>query len=88
MIRLKRRVGSLPAGTETDMFDAAAEAAFLLDGTAEPFERAIEDKSGSPDYESMSRSALLRLAEERGIKVGNRAAKREIVKALVKSDEA
>lgn len=35
MIRLLRRLGRFPAGTETDFFDAAAEAAFVLDGTAE-----------------------------------------------------
>ena len=34
MIRLLRRLGRFPAGTETDYFDAAAEAAFVLDGTA------------------------------------------------------
>ena len=35
MIRLLRRLGRFPKGTETDFFDAAAEAAFILDGTAE-----------------------------------------------------
>ena len=35
MIRLLRRLGRFPVGAETDYFDAAAEAAFILDGTAE-----------------------------------------------------
>lgn len=36
MIRLLRDLGSLSAGAVTDQFDAASEAAFLLDGTAGP----------------------------------------------------
>ena len=43
MIRLLRRLGRFPKGTETDYFDAAAEAAFCLDGTAEPVEVEAEE---------------------------------------------
>lgn len=89
MIRLLRNLGSLPAGTETDLFDAAAEAAFLLDGTAERIGPGdAETKAAAFDYGAMGRDELLRIASERGLEVRPRAAKREIAEALAEADEA
>ena len=46
MIRLLRHLGRFDAGTETDFFDAAAEAAFCLDGTAEYVDAAAAEPEG------------------------------------------
>ena len=88
MIRLLRRLGRFPAGTETDYFDAAAEAAFLLDGTAERLEPPIDSKGTAGDYEGLTKGELLKIAADRGVEVRPRAAKREIAEALSSSDEA
>jgi len=54
MIRLLRHLGRFDAGTETDFFDAAAEAAFILDGTAEPVAAPVPEarKSAAPAQKS------------------------------------
>ena len=103
MIRLLRRLGRFPAGTETDYFDAAAEAAFLLDGTAEAIEakaapvrkgapepepKEAESTEDAPDYGSMKKDELLRIAMARGLDVSPRAKVGEIIDALEKSDDA
>ncbi|MBQ9000543.1 MAG: hypothetical protein IJ087_01665 [Eggerthellaceae bacterium] len=95
MIRLLRRLGRFPKGTETDYFDAAAEAAFLLDGTAEPVGKPQESgtpaqvpakTSGNgpekPDYRAMKKDDLLREAMARGLEVPPRAKVAEIIAAL------
>ena len=91
MIRLLRRLGRFPAGTETDYFDAAAEAAFLLDGTAE----AVEAESTcaetahvgeAPDYAHMKKDDLLRAAMARGLDVSPRAKVGEIIEVLEGDD--
>lgn len=91
MIRLTRRLGRFPAGTVTDYFDAAAEAAFLLDGTGEAVEGEAEPEEagdGAPDYSRMKKDELLRIAMARGLDVSPRAKVGEIIDALEKSDDA
>ena len=99
MIRLLRRVGRLKAGTETDMFSAAEEAAFVLDGTAEAIEehreaprRAANAPEAAtveaPDYSRMKKDDLLREAMARGLDVSPRAKVPEIIDALESSDDA
>ena len=99
MIRLLRRLGRFPAGTETDFFDAAAEAAFVSDGTAEPIGKLQEiaptaPESGetseiaadAPDWRSMKKDDLLHEAMARGLDVSPRARVGEIVEALEADD--
>lgn len=99
MIRLLRRLGRFPKGTETDYFDAAAEAAFVLDGTAEPVGKLQESGASAqapaktsengpekPDYRDMKKDDLLRLAMERGLKISPRAKVPEIIAALEGED--
>ena len=93
MIRLLRRLGRFPKGTETDYFDAAAEAAFVLDGTAELVETdaqapAETEATGpeEPDYHTMKKDDLLRLAASRGLEVNPRAKVAEIIEALEGND--
>ena len=98
MIRLLRRLGKFPAGTETDFFDAAAEAAFVLDGTAEMVgkprnakaapeqAKAAESEAEAPDYGSMRKDDLLRMAMERGLDISPRVKVGEIVAALEADD--
>ena len=96
MIRLLRRLGRFPAGTETDFFDAAAEAAFVSDGTAETVlsirederaeESATEHTKTVGDYANMKKDDLLREAVARGLDVSPRAKVAEIVAALEASD--
>lgn len=100
MIRLVRRLGRFPAGTVTDYFDAAAEAAFLLDGTAEavpekepePARKAAEAAEGATGedlgYSHMKKDDLLREAMARGLDVSPRTKVGEIIDALEKSDDA
>ena len=97
MIRLIRRLGRFSAGTVTDYFDAAAEAAFLLDGTAEPVEDAADSASDSdrgdagdaaPDYAHMKKDELLRLAMARGLDISPKARVSELIDALEMSDDA
>ena len=57
MIRLLRRLGRFPKGAETDFFDAAAEAAFILDGTAERVGEFQEPKAVSKTVKTVSRDA-------------------------------
>ena len=92
MIKLLRRLGRFPAGTETDYFDAAAEAAFVFNGTAEPVEEACESApagdsaESAKDYANMKKSDLLREAEARGLEVSTRAKVAELKAALEASD--
>lgn len=95
MIRLIRRLGRFPAGATTDYFDAAAEAAFLLDGTAERVEQAPGQLESSPEadggpsgrgYAGMKKDELLKAAMARGLEVSPRAKVREIVDALEADD--
>ena len=92
MIRLLRRLGRFPAGTETDFFDAAAEAAFVLDGTAEAVGDCATAPEAAPetetavDYSRMKKDELLRMAMARGLDVSPRAKVGEIVEALEASD--
>ena len=88
MIRLLRRLGRFPAGTETDWFDAAAEAAFVLDGTAERVDAPMAMPEPTPDYGHMKKDELLKLAMARGLDVSPRAKVGEIVEALENSDDA
>lgn len=97
MIRLIRRLGRFPAGTVTDYFDAAAEAAFLLDGTAEPVadvaaegraEELAQAADAAPDYSHMKKDDLLQLAMVRSLDVSPRAKVAEIIEALETSDDA
>jgi len=64
MIRLLRRLGRFPKGTETDFFDAAAEAAFILDGTAERIGEFQEPKAASKTVKTVKRDAVEDSADE------------------------
>ena len=101
MIRLLRHLGRFSAGTVIDCFDAATEAAFILDGTAEAFaeakcsneqarepEKAVESADEAPDYRRMKKDDLLKLAMARGLEVSQRAKVGEIIEALELSDDA
>jgi hypothetical protein len=86
MIRLLRRLGRFPAGTETDFFDAAAEAALVSDGTAEPVAVEHHAAKAAHGYGKMCRADLMAIASERGLDVPPRSKVADIVKALEASD--
>lgn len=85
MICLKRRLGTIPAGTVTDALCKQAERELVRIGAAEDVVPASDTGGvdiGPSDLSGMTRRELVSLANERGIEVPAKATKAQIAEAL------
>ena len=86
MIRLKRRLGSIPQGTVTDALCEQAERELVRIGAAETVQQdAPEPEQVAAQHvwrDDMTKRELMELAEAQGLPVSPKAPKADIIAAL------